>query len=250
MKIVILTITTAVLFAVSIQAQNDTVYFMKNGIVINKQSIKTADLDSMIFYNPQPSGIVDGDGNIYTSVVIGTQVWLVENMKTTRYNDGVTSIGTDFSGSAPAYAWYNNDISNKPVYGALYNWYAVDASSTGGKNICPVGWHVPSDEEWTTLTDYLGGTSLAGGAMKEVGTMHWNSPNSGATNSSGFTALPGGYRYGDGTFHVLGNDGSHWSITQEGDSFAWYRSLYYIGTLVLSNYRDKRYGYSVRCVMD
>jgi uncharacterized protein (TIGR02145 family) len=250
MKHVILSIATVVLCALGIQAQNDTVYFMKNGTVINKQSIKTADLDSMVFYNPQPGSIVDGDGNIYTSIAIGTQEWLVENLKTTRFNDGVTSLGTNFTGTAPAYAWYNNDISYKPVYGALYNWYAVDAASTGGKNICPVGWHVPTDEEWTALTTYLGGTSVAGGPMKEAGTTHWNSPNSGATNSSGFTALPGGYRYGDGTFHVLGNDGSYWSITQEGVSFAWYRSLYYIGTLVISNNRDKRYGYSVRCVKD
>lgn len=268
MKNVILTIATVVLFAIGLQAQNDTVYFMKNGIVINKQSIKTADLDSMIFYNPQPGGIVDGDGNIYTNVVIGTQEWLVENMKTTRYNDGLTSIGTYFSGTSPAYAWYNNDINNKPIYGALYNWYAVDAPSTGGKNICPVGWHVPTDSEWTVLENFMiengynyDGTTTGNKIGKALAdSTRWAfSTNEGAIgntdyppyrNLSGFTALPAGNLYPGGMFVNLESNGDFWSSTAYNESWAWFRYLGSHNVYSFRNQKDKFVGISVRCVKD
>jgi uncharacterized protein (TIGR02145 family) len=268
MKNVILTIATVVLCALGIQAQNDTVYFMKNGIVINKQSIKTADLDSMVFYNPLSGAIVDGDGNIYTSVAIGTQEWLVENMKTTKYNDGVTSLGTDFTGTAPAYAWYNNDISNKPVYGALYNWYAVDAASSGGKNICPCGWHVPTDAEWTILENYMiengynyDGTTTGNKIGKALAdSTSWDSStNEGAIgntdyptyrNKSGFTALAAGNVYPGSVFVNLGSNGDFWSSTQYSDSWAWFRYLGSQNVFSFRNQKDKVVGISVRCVKD
>lgn len=140
-----------------------------------------------------PEEVLDTDGNIYHTVVIGNQVWIVENLKTTRYNDGtsiplVTGNTEWINLTTPGYCWYDNDITNKETYGALYNWYAVQTNK-----ICPAGWHVPSDSEWTALTDFLGGESTAGGKLKEAGTMHWDSPNTGATDESGLTLLPGGF---------------------------------------------------------
>ncbi|MBN1199917.1 MAG: T9SS type A sorting domain-containing protein, partial [Bacteroidales bacterium] len=143
----------------------------------------------------------DGDGNHYPTVTIGTQVWMASNLMTTRYTDGglIEYPGTDNAAwqnnTTGAYAWYNNMITFKETYGALYNWYAVDTSI-----LCPAGWHVPSDEEWTLLTDFLGNTDVAGGKMKETGLTHWTNPNLDATNESGFTGLPGGNRNGDGSY--------------------------------------------------
>jgi uncharacterized protein (TIGR02145 family) len=148
-------------------------------------------------------GVKDIDNNRYEIETIGSQTWMAENLKTTRYNDGSaipliadddTAWGTASTNKAPAYTWYGNDVSNLITYGALYNWYAIDMLLNGSKNVCPTGWHVPTDVEWTTLTNYLGGTGLAGGKMKEAGLAHWTSPNSGATNESGFAGLPSGYR--------------------------------------------------------
>jgi len=163
-----------------------------------------------------PSGtMTDRDGNVYTSVTIGTQTWMVENLKTTKYKDGtdipLVTDDTEWANlNTPGYCWYNNDAATyKNSYGALYNWYAV---STG--KLCPTGWHVPTDAEWTTLTTYLGGESVAGGKLKELGTTHWTTPNTGATNETGFAALPGGYIYYDGTFDFIGNIGGWWSATE------------------------------------
>jgi uncharacterized protein (TIGR02145 family) len=164
--------------------------------------------------------ITDKDGNVYTSVTIGTQVWMVQNLKTTKLNDGnpipdiIDNIAW-LSLTTPAYCWYNNDASTyKKDYGALYNWYTV---KTG--KLCPSGWHVPSNEEWITLRTYLGGEAIAGGKLKESGTSHWQSPNTGATNESGFTALPGGGRRNvgsgnEGKFDGQGIDCSWWSTTR------------------------------------
>jgi uncharacterized protein (TIGR02145 family) len=197
--------------------------------------------------------IRDGDGNIYTSVKIGSQLWLVENLKTTRYNDGtpipkVADFSSWASTSDDAYCWYNNDSTTyKPAYGAMYNWYAVDKGM-----LCPVGWHVPSDGEWTALTDFLGGLSAASGKLKESGTTHWNSPNGGSTNSSGFTALPGGYRsYTDGAFFSNGDNGSWWSSSTAPVFGAWMRAMTNYETTdvrEISTYLE--YGMSVRCLKD
>ena len=192
----------------------------------------------------------DIDGNVYHAVVIGTQTWMAENLKTTKYRNGdpIANVTGSWSPYAPgAYCWYNNIATYKAVYGALYNFHAVADS----RYIAPLGWHVPTDAEWTTLFDFLGGTMVAGGKLKETGTSHWLSPNIGATNSSGFTALPGGERweYGD-TFYNVGGFGFWWSSTQYGSIDAWYRSLGQKTAGVYSTFGNKQYGLSVRCVKD
>jgi uncharacterized protein (TIGR02145 family) len=197
--------------------------------------------------------VMDIDGNMYNTVTIGSQCWLVENLKATKYNDGlpipkVSDFWTWSNLVTPAYCWYNNDSSSyMPSYGALYNWYAV---STG--KLCPVGWHVPTDGEWIALTDYLCGNSMASGKLKESGTMHWNTPNSESTNSSGFTALPGGYRsYTDGAFFSIRDNASFWSVSADNGYNAWMRAMTNYGTTdvrVIS--ANKGYGISVRCMKD
>ena len=191
--------------------------------------------------------VKDADGNSYNTVTVGTQIWISENLKTTKYNDG-TSIplitnNTDWSNAtAPAYCWYNNDqAAYGNTYGALYNLYVVNTAK-----LCPTGWHVPTDTEWTTLTTSLGGYSVAGGKLKESGFAHWSNLNTDATNESGFTALPGGYCLYNGFFYDLGNSGLWWSATsniaQELTS-----GSSEIVTVVGYNYK---YGLSVRCVRD
>ncbi len=144
--------------------------------------------------------VTDIDGNTYNTVQIGTQVWMSENLKTSRYRNGGSIpyvLGNAAWAALTTGAWsnYDHDAANDPIYGKLYNWY-----TTLGDTLCPTGWGVPTDAEWTTLTTYLGGESVAGGKMKSIGTAYWSSPNTGATNESGFSVLPGGYRYSDGSF--------------------------------------------------
>ncbi len=186
----------------------------------------------------------------YKWTKIGTQTWMAENLKVTKYNDGIA-----IPNVTDATAWselttgalcdYENTPSNSETYGKLYNWYAVNT----GK-LCPTGWHLPSDAEWTELTDYLGGTSDAGGKLKETGTTHWNSPNTSATNETGFTALPGGYRNNDGSFYSIGSRGYWWSATKLGANDAWYRRMFYNSSIVDRYYDDKGAGFSVRCLKD
>jgi uncharacterized protein (TIGR02145 family) len=196
--------------------------------------------------------VVDIDGNVYQTITIGTQVWMAENLKVTRYRNGdsipnVTDATAWSNLSTGAYCNYNNDVNNVAVYGRLYNWYAVDTSL----NIAPAGWHVPTDAEWDTLVSYLGGYTVAGGKMKETDTTHWPSPNTGATNESGFTALPGGYRYGDGSYSIMGHNANFWSSTEYYTMYyAWARSLSYDNSGVYRYYDDLRHGVSVRCVRD
>lgn len=192
----------------------------------------------------------DGDSNHYPVVTIGTQTWMAENLKTTKYNSGipipeVTDSIVWPTMSTPAYCWYRNDYSNYgSVYGALYNWYAVEAGT-----LCPLGWHVPTDAEWTLLTDTLGGDGFAGGPLRATTTTHWISPNTGATNSSGFTALPGGRRNAYyGSFDYLGISGYWWSSTAYSTTNAWSRKLNYGNTMVDSYNDPKKIGFSVRCI--
>ncbi|MFA6401056.1 MAG: FISUMP domain-containing protein [Salinivirgaceae bacterium] len=192
--------------------------------------------------------VTDYDENVYNTITIGTQVWMVENLKTTHYRDGtaiplVTDDGTWFGLTAPGYCWYGNDIANKDRYGALYNWYTVNTD-----NLAPLGWHIATDAEWQTLVDYLGGEAIAGGKMKA--TTLWNWPNTGATNSSGFTALPGGYRGYNGRFGGVGVGGSWWSGA-ELDGKCWYRTM--TNDSSTAPHRDSYYksdGSSVRCLRD
>jgi uncharacterized protein (TIGR02145 family) len=204
-----------------------------------------------------PSNTVkDIKGNVYKTVIIGTQTWMAENLRTTKYNDDIAiPLVADESDwgelTTPGYCWYNNDeTANKATYGALYNWYAVDTASNDSKDVCPKGWHVPTDAECTVLTDYLGGAEVAGGKLKEVGFTHWSSPNTDATNESGFTALPGGGRGYDGVFMFSGDAGCWWSST-ELSTIALIRYMTYDSSNVgrFRIYDDvKRNGYSVRCL--
>lgn len=192
----------------------------------------------------------DVDGNTYSTVIIGTQTWMKENLKTTKFNDGAAMLPvTDYSAwlglTTPAYCWYNNDASTyKDTYGALYNWYAVNT----GK-LCPVGWHVPNINEITTLIEYLGGENVAGGKLKEMGTIHWHNPNTGATNSSGFAALPGGYRTSTSLtpFDAVGYTGYWWSSSPSAGK-AWYYVLFSSDATATKNDSRTESGFSVRCV--
>jgi len=195
--------------------------------------------------------VTDIDGNVYNTVTIGTQVWMAENLKTSRYRNGDAipnvTVNTAWGGlTTGAYCNYNNDAANAAIYGKLYNWYAA----TDARNIAPTGWHVPSDAEWTTLTTFLGGESVAGGKLKETGTSHWSSPNTGATNETGFTAFPGGYRFSSGTFSNVGNNGNWWSSAEYSSSYAWHWRMFYDTSSVYRDYCSKQFGFSVRCVRD
>ena len=206
-------------------------------------------------YTISPKGVLDVDGNLYKIVVIGKQEWFAENLKTTRYNDGTlipkVKDNKEWSNlTKGAWCYYNNDAANNAKYGKLYNWYAVSPTTNGTKNVCPIGWHVPTDTEWTVLTDYLGDLSVAGGKMKEEGTVSWNSPNTDATNVSLFSALPGGYRYGSGNYYAIGDSGNWWSSTEDVTYGAWYRYLYSTNGNAYRNNYGKRDGLSVRCLRD
>jgi uncharacterized protein (TIGR02145 family) len=177
---------------------------------------------------------------------------MVENLKTTKYTDNINiPLVTDNTAwanlTSSGYCWYNNDASTyKASYGAIYNWYAL---STG--KLCPTGWHVPSDGEWTTLTTFLGGENVAGGKLKEAGTTHWLSPNTNATNETGFTALPGGLRgYSNGIFSSIGQYGYWWSSSLDFGNQFFVRNLFNNTVLVWKGASDKQAGLSVRCLKD
>ncbi len=208
-------------------------------------------------------GVTDSrDGNHYNAVRIGSKIWMAENLK---YLPSVVGPGTG-SGTTPYYYVYDyngTDVNaakataNYSTYGVLYNWPAAMAGSgsssanpSGVKGVCPTGWHLPSDAEWTQLTDFLGSTGVAGGKLKEAGTSHWTSPNTGATNETGFTALPGGYRHSNGLFTTIGLVGFWWSATESSASNAWSCNMSYNFSYANRSYNTKELGYSVRCVRD
>ena len=186
-----------------------------------------------------------------SSIKIGSQIWMIKNLDVTKYRNGdpipeVKDSATWATLTKGAYCYYNNDPANGVIYGKLYNWYAVNDP----RGLAPKGWHVPSDTEWTTLTDFLGGEKLAGGTMKEIGTMHWIGPNDGATNSTGFTALPGGGRGRNGWFFDIGTYGHWWSSTKSNKTFAWERFLTNDYSAFNRIDYDKGFGYSLRCIKD
>jgi uncharacterized protein (TIGR02145 family) len=213
-------------------------------------SFGTAYGTEISFTTYKSEAITDYDGNYYNIVTIGSQVWMAENLKTTKYNDGsaipnVTDNAEWDALTSPAYAWYENNLANKSIYGALYNWYAGETDK-----LCPVGWHVPTDGEWTTLTNYVGGESVGGGKLKEIGTTHWNSPNDGATNEYGFTALPGGARLLNGVFYSIGDLGSWWSSIDTLSTYAWHRFIWNNLSHFDRIFDSKADGFSVRCIKD
>jgi len=194
----------------------------------------------------------DADGNFYDTVIIGTQTWLAENLKTTRYLNG-TSIPMVRDGAewkiltSPALCLFDNHADFKNTYGFLYNWYAVNQDK-----LCPYGYHVPSVDDWSTLISFLGGGNIAGGKLKEAGLDHWQSPNTGATNSTGFTALAAGQRNWDGTFNAIGNYCWLWTSTavsgSEGSAYKF--SLDSYGERAITYSSNTTAGYPVRCVKD
>ena len=199
--------------------------------------------------------LFDVEGNSYSVVLIGTQTWMAENLRTTSFNDGTfipyVMDNTEWQNlTVPAYCWYNHGrniggdtYGNK--YGNLYNWYAVNT----GK-LCPEGWHVPTDNDWKVLTTFLGGESIAGEKLKEAGYVNWASSNTAATNESGFTALPGGLRFNTGAFRDISFYGYWWTSTVFENDLAWYRGLNSSGNDVYRNYNYKNSGFSVRCLRD
>jgi len=214
---------------------------------------------SPIIFNPDLAygSIADVDGNLYKTIQIGTQIWMAENLKTTKFNDGAPiPYATDDMEweklTTPGFCWYDNDPSSfKDAYGALYNWYAVNTDK-----LCPIGWHVPTNAEWYSLSYYLG--VEAGGKMKETGTIKWVNPNTGASNVSGFTAIPGGsrdpfyqeWRYS--TFGYFGYNSAWWSATEHGSPNVGYAAWLYYKESTFSNESQavKIAGLSVRCLKD
>jgi uncharacterized protein (TIGR02145 family) len=196
--------------------------------------------------------VTDIDGNVYQTVKIGNQRWMAENLKVTHYRNGdpisnITDNGAWTGLSTGAYACYDNDTLRTDTYGLLYNWQAVDDS----RNIAPEGWHVPAAAEWDTLLVHLGGAGFAGGKMKEAGMEHWLDPNLGATNSSGFTALPGGFRsWNSGLFSTLGITAWFWTTTDYEPGVAWNYDLHNTDATCSRDGNHQRCGMSVRCVQD
>ena len=218
----------------------------------NSSSNPTNGQTSAVFNsNVNYGSLTDQEGNIYKTVTIGEQTWMAENLRTTKYNDGtsipcVTDDDQWMNTTTGQYCNYNNTTDAKTIatYGRIYDWNAVITAK-----LCPSGWHIPSDTEWEDLRDTIGGSSVAGGKLKETGTTHWDSPNSGATNETGFTALPAGSRNTDGTFENLGRWGGFFSSTEKyGYASDWFIYSYNDD---LSNLTcDKTVGVSVRCVKD
>lgn len=212
--------------------------------------------------------IADIDGNVYRTVIIGNQVWMAENLRSTRYTDG-TAIPLVTDGnvwaipSTPGYCWYNNiETSNRKACGALYNWYAVDSASNGGRNVCPAGWYLPADSLWTILHNFLAnhgygyrGTS-ANIAKSIASTSGWTEALAEgdigfeqlSNNSSGFEAFPCGYRDFDGTFDAAGSFTGWWTQTEYDQGNAWSRVMIYSGSTLSRVENSKEVGYSVRCV--
>jgi uncharacterized protein (TIGR02145 family) len=197
-------------------------------------------------------GVTDVDGNSYQTVQIGTQCWTQSNLTVSKYRNGdnIPNItdNTQWSqtNTSNTGAWcnYNNDANNGTTYGKLYNWYAV----TDSRVLCPTGWHVPTDAEWSNLENHLGGSTVAGGAMKS--TTGWTAPNTGATNSSGFTGLPGGYRGDGGDFFYLGTSSDWWSSSVSSYGTPFYMLLYYNAAGIFWYSTAPKVGFSIRCVRD
>jgi uncharacterized protein (TIGR02145 family) len=205
---------------------------------------------SLFGFQNQAQTVSDYEGNSYNVITIGSQKWLKENLRSTRFKDGTAiSLITDSAAwgnlSTEGYCWYMNDSATYSQYGIYYNWFTVATNK-----LCPVGWHVSTDAEWTTLTNYLGGEAIAGGKLKETTTLHWTPPNVGATNQTGFTAIANGYRHGSGYYDNLLHNSYFWTATAHISGNSWERSLCHDTINVLAEYFGRNTGMAVRCVMD
>jgi uncharacterized protein (TIGR02145 family) len=198
--------------------------------------------------------LIDQEGNVYKTISIGSQVWMAENLKASIYRNGdvITTnlIDSDWpianDSNIGAWAYYNNDSLYNCPYGKLYNWSAVNDS----RQLCPAGWHIPTDAEWITLSDYLLSDSLTGGKMKTSGLQYWYSPNLEASNESGFSGLPGGARFSGGLYSDIGFAGYWWSSTEYAPEFAFGRILFFDSGVINQNGSAGQAGYSVRCMRD
>lgn len=226
----------------------NTSYFMR---AYATNSAGTGYGPEMAFRTWNDELVTDIDGNVYHTVTVGSHVWLVENLKVTHYRNGdpvelVTDNAAWEGQTSGAYCNYNHSSGNADIYGRLYNWFAVNDD----RKIAPEGWHVSSDGEWSTLSGTQGGEAVAGGKLKEAGFIHWNEPNSSATNETGFSALPGGHREYGGGFTYINWGGGWWCSTEENYNDAWIRYMDYGAFDIWRALEDKRYGRSVRCVKD
>lgn len=221
--------------------------------IISNNCRSTQD-EVVVSFIPPPCGAIstvsDIDGNVYDVVNIGSQCWMAHNLKTTRYRNGnnipnQTNQTTWIGLTTGAWVNYGNNTANDATYGKLYNWFAVNDS----RNICPTGWHVPSDNEFITLVDFLGGQTVAGAEMKSTSSL-WKSPNQGANNQSGFSGLPGGTRNYLGNFNWLTDFGYFWTSTENDATMARARNLSYSTTQSIRVNNEKKVGFSVRCVKD
>jgi uncharacterized protein (TIGR02145 family) len=199
------------------------------------------------------NSIMDASGNSYATIVIGTQEWMAENLRTTVYANGdpIASPASDqFLGiNSGAWTHYDNNIQYEFPYGKLYNWFAVNDP----RNVCPTGWHVPSQQEYYTLINYLGGPTVAGGKLKSNNREFWESPNLNATNESGFSSLPGGYLGSDSngaSFNAEGNRGFWWSSTDGGFYGPYYIFMAYDSSMARSGDMGRNYGCCIRCLKD
>jgi len=198
----------------------------------------------------QGDGVTDIDGNTYTSIIIGDQEWVQANLNVATYRNGdpipqVQDFELWKELETGAWCYYANNTANGPIYGKLYNWYAVNDP----RGLAPEGWHVASDAEWSVLAGQFGGDNESGGALKATGTQYWLAPNSGATNESGFTALPGGIRDSNLDFGQLGEDGTWWTADESSNAFARSRFMEHDNDAALSGYTSRKaIGHAVRCV--
>ncbi|MCF6365308.1 MAG: fibrobacter succinogenes major paralogous domain-containing protein [Bacteroidales bacterium] len=193
----------------------------------------------------------DIEGNLYKTISIGEQVWMLENLRVESYRNGdpIPNIKNNNEWQSTmkgAYCNYNNNSKYSSQYGNLYNWYAINDK----RHIAPAGWHVPNDNDWQKLIDYLGGEDIAGGRLKERGFKHWDKPNMDAFDSFGFKALPGGIRYATGKFYNLGSGGYWWSSTEKDDGFGIVYHVYYFYSNIYRYNLYKELGVSVRCIKD
>lgn len=218
----------------------------QTGIVNHTCGSENVHNPAKIYYS-----LTDQEGNLYKTIVIGAQEWMAENLKTSSYLNGDPIVNitdnTQWANlSTGAWCYYENNQLNECPYGKLYNWYAV----SDPRNICPLGWHVPSLEDWSILSEFLGGDLIAGGSLKSTGNSYWYPPNEGATNTSGFSALPGGIKYFDGQNLSIGGIGWWWSSTEFSADAGYQRSLQHFDSTFTNASDNKRMGYSVRCIKD
>jgi uncharacterized protein (TIGR02145 family) len=268
---IISTLAIALNLLCNLTIAQDSMYIYKSGIVVTKRAV--TDIDSIVFYNVkttfQGKTVIDVEGNFYQTITIGAQTWMAENLKTTKYNDG-----TDIPNITNTAAWdalhtgacsdYNNIPGNSTIYGKLYNYYAV----ANIHKLCPTGWHVPTDAEWTTLENYLiangfnydgttDGNKIGKALASDTGWASFssigkvgNTDFQAKRNATGFTALPGGYRFCNGDFNYIGIYGGWWSSSEGSPAGGWSRSLYYGDYNLLRYHEDKPCGFSVRCIKD